>query len=222
MNKGNTTAPTRWVTAAALEALVENDIVCPGENFTASDLAKWTRGTLHHTQRVHASSRLCALGFVAHSITRDASGLEQVDVYTLTIDGACAVKAAAEGHVRKSGPKGARTPNPVDQQALASRLWQMVRMRGMVDSDAAARLLCDAGDDDQFRRMRDSIRRYLRRWCNAGSLAEAARRVRSDSAPATSNGSKRYVLVVDSQEPPKWWPKAQGRAQGNDAAGAAA
>lgn len=219
-----TQGPVRWITAAALKALADNGVTRAGLVFTAANLASWTRGTLRPAQRVDASSRLCALGFVKHHLVREmVPGQEcrQVDVYTLTADGAEAVKAAAAGQVRKSGPKGSRKASPIDQQALTSRLWQMVRIRGMVDSDAAASLLCEAGDEEEFRRMRDSIRRYLRRWCNAGALAESARRVHSDSASATSNGSKRYVLVQDSAEPPKWWPKA-GERSTSSSAGASA
>jgi hypothetical protein len=221
-----TQGPVRWITAAALSALADNGVTRAGLTFTADNLAGWTRGTLRTTQRVDASSRLCALGFVKHSQVRElvrGQQCRQIDVYTLTAEGAEAVKAAAAGHVRKSGPKGSRKANPIDQQALTSRLWQMVRIRKIVDSDVAARLLCDAGDEEEFRRMRDSIRRYLRRWANVGSLAESVRRVHSDGAGTTSNGSKRYVLVIDSPEPPKWWPKAQGRdSNAGDPAGACA
>lgn len=204
---------TTWVTAAALQALAEHTIV-EGGMFTAGQLADWTAGSLSAPQRINASTRLCALGFVRHEV-RVIDGL-RTDTYTVTADGAAAIEAAALGSVRKSGPKGHRKPNPVQPEALATRLWGLVRVRRVIDSDSAARTLCTAGDEE-FERVRATVRRTLRRWELAGALKPGAKRVKQAGDPATSNGSKRYVLVTDTgPTPPRWRPvlRAQQGSQG--------
>lgn len=201
MTTGTTTT---WVTAAALRALAEHTIV-EGGMFTAPQLAEWTREALTPEQRVNASTRLCALGFVRHQV-RVLDG-ERTDCYTVTPDGAAAIEAAAMGTVHKSGPKGSRKPNPVKPEALATRLWNLVRLRKIVDSDAAARTLCTAGEQE-FERVRATVRRTLRRWELAGALQAGAKRVPTEGQAPTSNGSKRYVLVKDSGPTPPAWRQA--------------
>ena len=196
--------PVTWVTAAALLALAEHTIV-EGGMFTAGQLAEWTAGTLSDTQRVNASSRLCALGFVRHQV-RVLDG-ERTDCYTVTPEGAAAVEAAALGSIRKSGPKESRKPNPVKPEALATRLWHLVRVRKVVDSDSCARTLCTAGDDE-FERVRATVRRTLRRWELAGALQAGAKRVKTEGQAPTSNGAKRYVLVKDTGPTPPAWRQA--------------
>lgn len=190
---------TRWVTAAVLHALARHTIV-EGGCFTATQLADWVP-ELTAEQRVHATTRLCALGFVRHQV-QVISG-QREDVYTVTADGNTAIEAAAQGHVRKSGPKGTRQPNPVRDDALSTKLWALVRLRKVIDSDSAARTLCNAGDDD-FDRVRASVRKTLRRWELAGALAAGSRLLKTRTDPTHSNGSKRYVLVRDSVQPPRW------------------
>lgn len=191
------TNPTRWVTAEALKALAAARKAA-GDIFGALELADWTAGTLSHEQRVHASSRLCALGFIKHS-PQVVEG-ERVDVYTVTLEGAAAIEAAGAGKVRKSGPKSTRGPDTPDPRAFSSRLWALMRVRRMLTPGEAADTLCDAGDGDHDKR-RATARKCLRRWCNAGALAESARRV---GGQGTSNGEKRYVLTVDTVAPPRW------------------
>lgn len=205
---------TRWVTAAALRALAERTIV-GGGMFTADQLGEWTRETLTPEQRVHASTRLCALGLVKHDV-RIISG-QRTDCYTVTDDGNAAISAAALGIVHKSGPKGGiggggRKPNPVKPEALATRLWHLVRVRKVVDSDSCARTLCTAGDEE-FERVRATVRRTLRRWELAGALQAGSRLVKRRDDPITSNGNKRYVLVQDSGPTPPAWRQAL-KAQG--------
>lgn len=205
---------TTWVTAAALRALAERTIV-EGGMFTAEQLGEWTQGALTREQRVHASSRLCALGFVRHQV-RIIDG-QRTDCYTVTPEGCAAIEAAAQGIEHKSGPKGGiggggRKPNPVKPEALATRLWHLVRVRKVVDSDSCARTLCTAGDDE-FERVRATVRRTLRRWELAGALQAGSRLVKRRDDPATSNGSKRYVLVKDSGPTPPAWRQAL-KAQG--------
>lgn len=202
------TANIRWVTATVLRELGLR-AQRPGAKFTATELAAWTAGTLSQEQRVHASSRLCALKFVQHSVA--VVDGDRHDVYTVTPDGWAAMQAAVGGHVRKSGPKGTRKPNPINPDSLAARLWSLVRLRKIVEVDTAAQTLCDAGDDE-YARVHETVARTLRRWEQCGALQGAAKRVKRDVA--RSNGTKRYVLVVDSLEPPRWRPalKAQREA----------
>lgn len=189
---------TRWVTAEALRALAVHDRGEKGRQFRADQLAGWTVKTLTPEQRVHASTRLCALGFVHHQVMVLAG--ERVDLYTVTAEGAAAIEAARQGHVRKSGPKTTRGPKAVDPHAFSTRLWDLMRLRKMLTPLEAAETLCDAGDGD-FEKRRATARKCLRRWCNAGALAEGARRV---GAVGSSNGDKRYVLLKDSVQPPRW------------------
>lgn len=186
-----------WVTAEALKALAARPLSA-GSEFSAVDLAAWTASTLTPEQRVHATSRLCMLSFVRHHVAVIAD--ERTDVYTITPDGCAAIQAARLGQVRKSGPKTTRKGNPVKASAFSTRLWQLVRIRKILTPREAAETLCDAGEDD-FERRRDTARKCLRRWCNAGALAEGKKRV---GAEGNSNGDKRYVLLKDSAEPPTW------------------
>lgn len=201
-----------WPTAAVLACLVEHAINAAGHQFTAGQLDAWlAQGkSLTLQQRINATTRLCGLGFVQHQVTTQDNGgtLDRVDLYTLTAAGAEAVRSAAAGYVRKSGPKGSRAPNPVRATDLASRLWYVLRMRKQIDANAAALLLCDAAADD-FDRARATIACTLRRWEVAGALAPAARRVHGAGDSKHSNGFKRYVLVQDSPQPPRWTAAAK-------------
>lgn len=204
---------TRWVTAEALKALAAQRKAA-GDSFGATELADWTRHALTPEQRVHASSRLCALGFVLHSV--EVVEGQRVDLYLVTPEGAAAIEAARAGHVRKSGPKTTRGPDTPDPHAFSTRLWALMRLRKMLTPSQAAETLCDAGDGD-FDKRRATARKCLRRWCNAGALAESARRI---GAQGCNNGEKRYVLITDSVAPPRWrkpatkpLPTLQGGAQ---------
>lgn len=203
---------TTWVTATVLLALARRCLV-EGGSFTAEQLADMTAGALTPAQRVHASTRLCALGFVKHSVRIGGEKQLRLDVYTVTAEGAAAIEAAGQGHVRKSGPKGNRAPNPTQPLALTTRLWSLMRMRRMLDSDSAAQLLCDAGSDD-FKRTQSTVRRTLARWASTGAITQAARRVSTPGQAPTSNGCKRYVLVQDSPEPPRWRQAAKQQGKG--------
>jgi DNA-binding PadR family transcriptional regulator len=193
--------PVRWVTAVVLATLADHQLGA-GAEFTAPSLAQWTARELTPAQRVHASTRLCALGFVTHSVEIDAQHM-RVDSYRITPAGAAAIAEAAAGHVRKSGPKGTRKANPVDPGAMASRVWHLMRQRGKLDADEAAQLLCDAGDPKRYASSRGTIQRYLRRWTQAGFLTESAKRVGGDGPQ--SNGFKRYVMTLDNGPTPPAW-----------------
>ncbi len=219
----------KWVTAEALLTLGAIELDRAGQQFTAQDLADWTRLALTPTQRVHATSRLCALGFVQYELKMmmdpKSGQMLRTDLYTLTAEGSAAVKAAVAGHVRKSGPKGERKSNPVDPHALSSRVWSLIRMRRVVDSDSLAATLSNAGDDKlAYARTRASVQRYLQRWTEVGALEKSVKRMRTGGQALTSNGVVRYVLIMDSATPPKWHAATEARASAREAstAGAAA
>jgi hypothetical protein len=196
-------AGATWVTAATLKALAAAGLKA-GAKFSALDLAAMHgMGDLTAAQRVHATTRLCGLKFLAPrmELRPDAAGAEQsTRIYTVTADGAAAIEAARQGQVRKSGPKTTRKGNPVDPAAFTTRLWNLVRIRKVLTPRQAAETLCDAGDE-AFERRWATARKCLRRWANAGALQESAKRI---GAAGTSNGDKRYVLVKDSPTPPTW------------------
>lgn len=194
-----TEQPVRWVTAAVLLALAR---LAPtaGKEFTAVQLAARTAGQLSDAQRVNATTRLCFLGFVRHRVGYVAN--DRADLYTVTPEGAAAIAAASAGQVRKSGPRPGRAQNPVKPASLTARLWKLLCMRQMLDAESAARVLCDAGDAAVFKRTQASIARTLRRWGQAGTVAESRCRV---GAVGTSNGFIRYVLQVEpGPTPPRW------------------
>lgn len=191
----------RWVTAAALAALAKHAPKA-GARFTNAELRAWLP-KLSTAQRTNASSRLCKLGFITHHM--EVIEGQRADVYTVTDAGRVAIASAAKGEVRKSGPKGTRRANPVKPDALVTRLWNLVRIRKIVDSESCALTLCDAGDQD-FATVQANVRRYLRRWANANVLTEGAKRNPGDG---NSNGTKRYVLLADPGPTPPQWRKAE-------------
>lgn len=207
---------TRWVTAALLDALARYCVV-EGGMLTAPQLAEWTQATLTPQQRVHATTRLCALEFMTHSVR--IIGGERVDCYLVTAAGAQAIEQAATGLVRKSGPKTTREPNPVRATDLSTRLWALLRMRRKLDTDDAARTLCTAGEQD-FARVRETVARTLRRWELAGAIEAAKKRIKRAGDAPSSNGSKAYVLVHDSGPTPPRWRQALKSARATAQGGA--
>ncbi|TXI20191.1 MAG: hypothetical protein E6Q67_09525 [Roseateles sp.] len=206
-----------WVTATVLQLLAQRGLGRVGATFLATELAQWVQGHLTQVQRVHATTTLCRLGFLQHQVV-GVGETGRDDQYTVTAEGLAAITEAAAGHVRKSGPKTSRAPNPLKADSLVMRVWRLVRMRGIVDSDTLARTLCDAGDEVAFARMQDSCAKYLRRWATAGALDESAKRV---GATGTSNGFKRYVLKPEWKkcpEPPRWGKTAKASTSGHGGA----
>ncbi len=206
-----TSANPVWVSATVLAALATQGLDHAGAEFRCVELARWTDGQLTRVQRTNATSQLIKVGFITfRNVAGDKLGARNM-LYVVTAEGAQAISAARKGEVRKSGPKGSRKANPLPSTALAARLWKLLRMRGHVDSDSAAQLLCDAGDEN-FKRVSATVRKYLLRWANAGALEEGARRV---GAKGNSNGFKRYVLRAEwakSMEPPAWRQIAKAQA----------
>ncbi|XHS78517.1 hypothetical protein ACFJGW_00670 [Burkholderiaceae bacterium UC74_6] len=207
-----------WVMATALSALATAGLIKTGARFDSNQLASWTAGQLKPKQRNNATSQMIKAGLLQFDQRKGEQLGETVVHYQLTAEGAQAVKAASEGYVRKSGPKGERAPNPIDPQSLTARLWRLVKMRRIVDTDSATETLANAGEGD-FKSMRHTVAKYLRRWCDAGALTESAKRV---PGKGSSNGFKRYVLREDwrnSAEPPRWRQiaKAQAAASNSEA-----
>lgn len=201
--------PVRWVTAEVLLLLHAHQCGVAGTVFTNLDLARWVGKRLTADQRVHATSRLCALDFLQAKLQLVNDG--PTTVYTVTAEGAIAIAEAGAGKVRKSGPKTTRRGPPPKQGSLAARLWALVRVRRIVDSDSAAQTLCDAGAGD-FASLRATVAKTLRRWELAGALAPRAKRINVAGQPQSSNGVKGYVLLQDAPRPPKWTAAAKAAA----------
>jgi hypothetical protein len=201
--------PVRWVTAEVLLLLHGHQCGNAGIMFTNIDLARWVGKRMAPEQRVHATSRLCTLGFLHAKLQLVNDG--PTTVYTVTAEGAGAIAAAGAGHVRKSGPKGTRRGPPPALGTLAQRLWALVRVRRIVDSESAAQTLADAGVGE-FASLRATVAKTLRRWELAGALAPRAKRVHVAGQPTQSNGVKGYVLLQDAPRPPVWTAAAKATA----------
>lgn len=194
-------ADERWVVSALLVALAARR-VAKGGVFTRDDVRAWVPAIKTESQAKHTTSTLLQCGFVsserlltarAHTYTR----------YTVTAAGAAAIEAAGSGKRVTSGPKG---PHQVDRRVgkdtLPFRLWSLMRVRGILDSETAVATLVDAGND--FKNARETAQRYLARWASAGALTVSRRR--------EANGCIRYVLVKDTGPTPPVGPtKAAAR-----------
>lgn len=191
-----------WVTATVLAVLAEQSLARVGATFSAAELADWLGTRLTSEQRTHGTSLLCKHGMLTHEVAYTVWH-GRFNRYTVTEAGAAAIVEASAGKVRKSGPKGHRKPSAHKPGSLVMRLWTLLRVRGMVDSDSAASTLCDAGDDG-IKQAQRTVAKYLNRWARAGALDVSARRV---GASGSSNGCKRYVLREawrHSAAPPAW------------------
>lgn len=183
----------RWITAAALAAMATRGLK-KGSQFLSTDLQAWVPEFKTRRRRMSATTRLCALGIVTCERLIDGQTAQTTGQYTVTARGAEAIKAAAQGRVHKSGPKGPHT-NPRARggsKTFSARLWALVRARKILDAETAATTLVDAGGD--VTQAAKTARRYLHHWVKAGALQESVTRV---NAVGTSNGFKRYVLVND-------------------------
>lgn len=202
---------TTWVSATVLKVLAEQQLQHAGAEFTSEQLVVWLGDQLTRSQRIKATTRLSYLKFITHRVTLQMPQMKPMRTYTVTTDGAAAIAEAGRGAVLRSGCKGTRKANTLQPDSLVMRLWALIRLRTIVDSESATQTLCDAGSDD-FRRMQVNVQRHLRRWAEAGALTEAARRINPGRG---SNGNKRYVLVdawKSSTHPPAWRQIALQRA----------
>lgn len=202
---------TMWVSATVLQLLASRQLNHAGAQFTADDLVAWLGDRLTKPQRLKATSRLCHLAFLSHAVRVSDDRARTVHTYTVTADGAVAITEAGKGAVLKSGCKGTRKANTLKPDSLVMRLWALVRLRTIVDSESAAQTLCDAGTGN-FKVAQANVQRHLRRWAAAGALTESARRVQ---IPGSNTGAKRYVLVDSwkgSTHPPAWRQIALQRA----------
>ncbi|MBX3588831.1 MAG: hypothetical protein KF796_19540 [Ramlibacter sp.] len=193
----------RWVTAAALAAMAARGLR-QGSVFTSADLDAWVPQLKLQRKRATATTRLCALGVVTCERRVDVASGQTIGEYTVTKQGAEAIRATVAGHVHKSGPKGPHAQRKaVQPHTFVARLWALMRARKLLDAETAAATLVDAGGD--VSQAAKTARRYFHRWVDAGALAESAQRV---NAHGTSNGFKRYVLVNDcGPVPPHCPPK---------------
>ncbi len=192
-------ATMRWVTSAVLRCLALNSMGTQGLVFSVEQLDQALAGGITHEQRVTATTKLCALGFLKQRWVVDRG--ERVCRYTVTAEGAAAIEAARHGQLLKGGPReGGFEFDRNAPGAFKTRLWALLRMRRMITAREGATLLCDAGSD--IKRARETAANCLNRWAKVGAVQASERRVRDADAPRGSNGDKRYVLLVDSVEPP--------------------
>lgn len=187
---------TTWITATVLKTLADRGLTRRGSSFLTTELDAWVQGQLDARQSSNAKARLVALEFITHHAVSHKE-LGHTHKYVLTEAGAAAVAEAAAGKVRKSGPmaRGRRCPVP-SRDSLVWKLWDLLRIRKVLESDTATELLCDAGNDNA--RVQGAISRCLREWARRGVLTEAKRRVHitanSGGQRGGSIGVRRYVL----------------------------
>ncbi len=194
----------RWTSAAVLVAMAARGLG-KGSTFTSTQLRAWVPGLREGNRFKRAMATLEANQFVTFRMHTEPGNAQSHAVYTVTPTGAEAIKAAASGVVRKSGPKGPHGKNRVvPPNTFAARLWALMRARQMLDTATAAATLVDAGQDVDT--AAKTAQRYLARWASTGALAVSKQRL--------ACGCKRYVLVKDSPTPPAWTDKAKARAAG--------
>jgi hypothetical protein len=192
----------RWTSAALLVALVARNFKA-GQSFTSAMARGWVPQLKEGRRLKHAIETFTDNGWVTSRMVL-YRGAHTMAEYTLTKVGGEAVKGAASGPPHKSGPKG---PHKQDRQVpagtFAARLWALMRARRMLDTETAASTLVDAGDD--VATASKTAQRYLARWASTGAIAVSAKR--------EANGCKRYVLQIDTPNPPAWTPRARARAE---------
>lgn len=203
MTAASTTAnkPTgdRWVTGAALAALAARGMA-KGDTFTVADLRLWLPQVAAVGLKTVAV-RLMKLNFVTSNRAVDVETAEIKSVYTITADGAAAIRVVAGGEAYGCGRKGLRyTGRKARTDTFVARLWALVRARKILDSASAAATLVDAGDDKKVRTAARHAKRYLALWASAGALEVSRVRL--------PNGCKRYVLVNDTGPTPPAWTRA--------------
>lgn len=192
----------RWTSAAVLVTLAARGLG-KGDTFTSTQLRAWVPGLGEGNRFKRAMATLEANQFFTFRMHTEPGNAQSHAVYTVTPTGAEAIKAAASGAIRKSGPKGPHGKDRVvPPNTFAARLWALMRARRMLDTETAAATLVDAGQD--VSKAARTAQRYLARWTSTGALAISKQRLPS--------GCKRYVLVTDSPTPPAWTDKAKARA----------
>lgn len=200
-----------WTSAAVLFALASKKMEA-GQTFTKADLHAWVPGLSDGQRTKHALHTLMQNGLITSELYSLPVTLIAVATYTVTVAGAEAIKAAADGQRLTSGPRGPHSKDrAVPRTTFAARLWALMRARQMLDTETAAATLVDAGND--VAKAAKTAQRYLARWAKTGALAVSAQRM--------ANGCKRYVLVKDiGPVPPAWTEKARQRAKAQTLKGA--
>lgn len=195
------TEDLRWTSSALLVALAARGFKS-GHSFTSVMARQWVPELKTGHRLKHAIETLTDNQFITSQMVLHRGTVSMAE-YTVTAVGYEAIKAAASGQVRKSGPKGPHGKDrKVPPATFASRLWALMRARRILDTDTAASTLVDAGDD--VATAAKTAQRYFARWASVYAIRESARR--------TATGHKRYVLVTDTPEPPAWTPKSKARA----------
>lgn len=181
----------RWVTARALEALLERRAK-QGDVITNVQLRDWTGLTTRQVSS--AFKKLQQMEFVLRN------GMS----YTITASGAVAVKSYQPTHYQ-SGPKGPHGKGrEVPAQSFVNKLWKLLRVRITLDCETAANVLVDAGDAESFERTKKTASRYLNHWAKTDAVSASRGHYKRGTC-------KRYVLMIDSPTPPAWTEKSQAR-----------
>lgn len=188
----------RWTTGAVLQALGGHGLGM-GDSFRSGELAEWMP-RMKREQRWEVTKRLADQGLLKARMHYVDNFATREGIYTITAAGAAAIEAAMAGELPRSGPKGTHPSHvrPAAPDSFAARLWALLRMRQVIDSETAACTLVDAGED--VKKARRKANHYLRNWCAIGVITESAQRV---NQVGNSNGNKRYVLTNDcGPQPP--------------------
>lgn len=150
--------------------------------FTPADLLSWAPGL----GAIDAASQACE-AMHRQGLLRPALRTGQAQApqaWTPTTEGREALRAAAQAGSAGLPPAG---------DALALRLWRLLRMRTSLTAGQAVSVLADAGGST--RGLQARISAHLRQWARLrpDAVQTGARRV---------NGCVRYVLVQDAGTTP--------------------
>lgn len=158
--------------------------------FTPADLLGWAPGLGGIEAASQACEALHRQGLLQPALrTRQALAPQ---AWTPTTEGREACRAAAQARCDTAPPAG---------DALALRLWRLLRMRTSLTADQAVSVLADAGGST--RGLQARISGHLRQWARLrpDAVQTGARRV---------NGCVRYVLVQDTGTTPPAPAKDRG------------
>lgn len=158
--------------------------------FTPADLLAWAPGL----DGIDAASQACE-ALHRQGLLRPALRTGQAhapQAWTPTTEGREACRAAAQACGDGAAPAS---------DALALRLWRLLRMRTSLTADQAVSVLADAGGST--RGLQARISGHLRQWARLrpDAVQTGARRI---------NGCVRYVLVQDAGTTPPVPAKDQG------------
>lgn len=175
-------APISWAMGVALAALARH--ADADGRFDEANLAGWM-GDLIGCAPSHAPTNAATLAlrqwrYASPTDRRHSNGAVRNRSWQLTAAGAEAAQAAY----------AALCQGAPDASALATRLWNLLRIRRRLTTDEAASMLVDAGDTALYARQKKAIGALLRAWAKHAPdvVTVAARR---------EAGHLRYVLLRD-------------------------